>query len=136
MSARSERIRLPATGAAPRLARELVVAVCEGLPNDLIVAAELLTSELVTNAVTHPDSAPDSDPTVTVQIWRTQDLLRVEVIDDEPTPLPPVGAPSALAEHGWGLHLVDELADTWGSHPLSVGVGKTVWFELQISTQG
>lgn len=138
MGAVSERIQLLATAAAPRLARRQVAAVCDGMAEGLVVVAELLTSELVTNAVVHPaaDTRGADQPAITVHIRRTEDRLRVEVSDHDPSPVPTPASPSALLDHGWGLHLVTELATAWGSHSLSVGVGKTVWFEIELAVPG
>ena len=125
-----ERLHLPATEVAPRLARQRVVELCHGLAEDVVMAAELLTSELVTNAVIHPrPTAHGGGNAVVVHLHRTPDRLRVEVIDHDPQPPRPAPAPEDLG-HGWGLHLLDRLATAWGVHPLSVGVGKTVWFEI------
>ncbi|MEU9734429.1 ATP-binding protein [Streptomyces sp. NPDC048002] len=84
--------------------------------------AELLTSELVTNALVHTDR--DAVLTATVG----PDGLRVEVRDfvaDRPRPCVPNADDGT---HGRGLVLVDSLADSWGVRPH--GVGKAVWFEL------
>ncbi|MEU5276212.1 ATP-binding protein [Streptomyces asoensis] len=84
--------------------------------------AELLTSELVTNALVHTDD--DALLTATV----SPSGLRVEVRDSaahRPRPRVP-GADEAT--HGRGLVLVESLADTWGVR--AQGGGKVVWFEL------
>ncbi|WP_432057927.1 ATP-binding protein [Streptomyces sp. bgisy022] len=83
--------------------------------------AELLTSELVTNALVHTDH--DAVLTATVG----PDGLHVEVRDftaREPRPRPP----DPDRTHGRGLALVEALADAWGIR--AHGVGKAVWFEL------
>ncbi|MFF1548171.1 ATP-binding protein [Streptomyces sp. NPDC058291] len=84
--------------------------------------AELLTSELVTNALVHTDD--DAVLTATV----SSSGLRVEVRDfvaRRPRP----SAPTAdEGTHGRGLVLVESLADTWGVR--AQGGGKVVWFEL------
>ncbi|MEV0847418.1 ATP-binding protein [Streptomyces sp. NPDC049954] len=84
--------------------------------------AELLTSELVTNALVH--TAHDAVVTATVG----PQGVRVEVRDftgHRPRPRTPVPD-----EHtgGRGLGLVQSLADSWGVRAL--GVGKVVWFQL------
>ncbi|MEU7412013.1 ATP-binding protein [Streptomyces sp. NPDC042638] len=84
--------------------------------------AELLTSELVTNALLHTDD--DAVLTAVVEPGG----LRVEVRDfvaRRPEPYAPVTDDDT---HGRGLLLVQSLADTWGVR--SHGVGKSVWFEL------
>lgn len=84
--------------------------------------AELLLSELVTNALIHTGHGA----VVTVSVAPT--ALRVEVRDFVPG-LPLSYVPNADdGTHGRGLFLVQSLADAWGvgAHAL----GKVVWFEL------
>ncbi|AYA21026.1 ATP-binding protein [Streptomyces alfalfae] len=84
--------------------------------------AELLTSELVTNALVHTDD----DAVVTASVGPRG--LRVEVRDfagNRPEPRAPDPDDST---HGRGLVLVQSLADAWGVR--AHGVGKAVWFEL------
>lgn len=84
--------------------------------------AELLTSELVTNALVHTDR--DAILTATVRPGR----LRVEVRDFVGR-RPKLCVPNADdGTHGRGLMLVQSLADAWGVR--ADGVGKVVWFEL------
>ena len=84
--------------------------------------AELLTSELVTNALVHTDD--DAVLTATV----SPSGLRVEVRDGA-AGRPRPGAPTPdEGTHGRGLILVESLADTWGVR--AQGGGKVVWFEL------
>ncbi|MFG3020056.1 ATP-binding protein [Streptomyces sp. NPDC048254] len=84
--------------------------------------AELLTSELVTNALVHTDR----EAVLTAVVGPGQ--LRVEVRDFVGR-RPRVCAPdSGDGTHGRGLVLVDSLADAWGVQPHEVG--KSVWFEL------
>ncbi|MFF9350014.1 ATP-binding protein [Streptomyces sp. NPDC014734] len=84
--------------------------------------AELLLSELVTNALIHTDGGA----VLTVSV--TAARLRVEVRDFG-SGLPVSHVPDADdGTHGRGLVLVRGLADAWGigAHAL----GKVVWFEL------
>ncbi|WP_055573945.1 ATP-binding protein [Streptomyces prasinopilosus] len=84
--------------------------------------AELLTTELVTNALVHTGRAAVLTATVGPR------GLRVEVrdfADHEPRPRAPDAGEST---HGRGLVLVECLADAWGIR--AHGVGKAVWFEL------
>ncbi|MGP4047606.1 ATP-binding protein [Streptomyces sp. 2A115] len=84
--------------------------------------AELLTSELVTNALIHTDR----DAMLTATVGPRG--LRVEVRDFVGR-RPRLRVPNADdGTHGRGLVLVQSLADAWGVR--AHGVGKVVWFEL------
>ncbi|PWI20408.1 hypothetical protein DI272_10725 [Streptomyces sp. Act143] len=84
--------------------------------------AELLTSELVTNALVHTDH----DAVLTATVGPRG--LRVEVRDFVAR-RPRLRVPNADdGTHGRGLFLVQSLADAWGVR--AHGVGKAVWFEL------
>ncbi|MFI8519399.1 ATP-binding protein [Streptomyces sp. NPDC085481] len=84
--------------------------------------AELLTTELVTNALIHTDHGA----VVTATVAPAQ--LRVEVRDFV-SGLAATHVPHADdGTHGRGLVLVQALADSWGVE--NHGVGKVVWFEL------
>jgi anti-sigma regulatory factor (Ser/Thr protein kinase) len=88
----------------------------------MIPTAALLTSELVTNAVVHVGG------TITVRACCDNDhLVRVEVHDQSPVS-PATGTKALEALGGRGLHLVDAMAEAWGSR--TTGSGKVVWFEL------
>jgi anti-sigma regulatory factor (Ser/Thr protein kinase) len=88
-------------------------------------ALELVTSELFTNAIRHGRGA------VTVRIECDDEIVRLEVSDQgggRPT-LQPVDSSGSVIG-GWGLHLVDQLAEAWGSE---VRDGRTVvWVERTI----
>ncbi|MEU2924430.1 ATP-binding protein [Streptomyces sp. NPDC007251] len=84
--------------------------------------AELLTSELVTNALVHTDD--DAVLTAVVEPGG----LRVEVRDFVARRPELTGPGSDEDTHGRGMLLVQSLADAWGVRPH--GVGKSVWFEL------
>ena len=86
----------------------------------------LLVSELVTNAVRHAGVGPDRSLRVKLNRWPRR--VRVEVahpgrgFDHPPVP------PSPDMTGGWGLVLVDRIADCWG---ITSETGSTcVWFEL------
>ena len=83
--------------------------------------AELLVSELATNAVIHAHTP------MRLSVWLHDDRLRVEVRDDDPTP-PRELHPDPLAPGGRGVLLVHTLAAAWGVNRNERG--KTVWFEL------
>ncbi|MEU6477570.1 ATP-binding protein [Streptomyces sp. NPDC047017] len=117
---RLERADLRAVSEARRALRELLRPWGR---TDTSEVAELLTSELVTNALVHTDD--DAILTATVS---PRGGLRVEVRDfvgRGPRPRRPVAGEDT---NGRGLFLVESLADDWGVCPH--GVGKSVWFEL------
>ncbi|MEU1328351.1 ATP-binding protein [Streptomyces sp. NPDC005865] len=84
--------------------------------------AELLTSELVTNALVHTDH----DAFVTATVGPRG--LRVEVRDFAGSRPEPRVPDADSGTNGRGLVLVQALADAWGVRVH--GVGKVVWFEL------
>ncbi|WP_344571032.1 ATP-binding SpoIIE family protein phosphatase [Kitasatospora viridis] len=93
---------------------------------ELIDTAELLTSELVTNAIRHTDR----DAMFTARLYREdrrEPRLRIEV-EDESDLWPKRRTPGEQASSGRGLMLVEALADGWGVEPR--GTGKRMWFEL------
>lgn len=109
---------------AATLARAAVAAIGSPLPEAVMRDAELLTSEVVTNAVTHGASGPSDELTVRVV---ADGYVRVEVVDPGP-PFDVDAAEPAPRPGGWGLFLVDTLATAWGIDP--EGAGKRVWFEI------
>ncbi|WP_405609569.1 SpoIIE family protein phosphatase [Streptomyces sp. NBC_01508] len=89
--------------------------------------AELMVSELVTNAVRHARIRH-----VGLRLVRN-DALLCEVTDDEPAPASLLAA-TADDEFGRGLRIVSRLARGWGSS--SSAQGKTVWFEQSLAGKG
>jgi anti-sigma regulatory factor (Ser/Thr protein kinase) len=76
---------------------------------------ETITSELVTNAIQHADSAVTE--TIRVTLARTQDHDAVIVVVSDSSPHGPViRAPSADSEPGRGLQIVASLSAHWGWH--------------------
>ncbi|MDH6579233.1 anti-sigma regulatory factor (Ser/Thr protein kinase) [Kitasatospora sp. MAP5-34] len=95
-----------------------------GVP-ELADTAELLVSELVTNALVHTERGAVFDAVLTPEL-----RLRVEV-QDGTSRLPGRRPPSDFATSGRGLLLVEALADDWGVKLR--GDGKVTWFELGAS---
>ncbi|MFF4030018.1 ATP-binding protein [Streptomyces sviceus] len=91
---------------------------------DLVDTAELLVSELATNALLHSASR------FTLTLSAAHGVLRCEVADSGRRT--PQVLDAGVAENGRGMFLVEALALRWGCH--QDGTGKTVWFEL--GTQG
>lgn len=115
------RADLKAVGEVRRDLRELMRHRCR---TDAAEVAELLITELVTNALVHTDRGAE----VHASLAATR--LRVEVRDyaaRRPRPYVPTADDGT---HGRGLVLVQALADNWGVDALALGSGKVVWFEL------
>jgi anti-sigma regulatory factor (Ser/Thr protein kinase) len=137
----ARRVRLSAEPGSAAMARAEVAAAIRawGIDVDPDVAL-LLTSELVTNAVTHgaaardPRDADPGDPAGQVILAITADAagLRVDVHDGSADP--PVLTMAALdtggadQESGRGLLLVTSLSAEWGCYPTPAG--KAVYFTL------
>ncbi len=116
--ARTSRVFEPTRSAVPR-ARWFVAAALRaaGLSHS---PADLLTSELASNAVDHSITPFE----VSVLIG---DEVRVEVVDGSAAvPVRVTAAPDA--ERGRGLWVVDALASAWSVEPSARG--KTVWFTV------
>jgi anti-sigma regulatory factor (Ser/Thr protein kinase) len=96
-------------------------ALAGGSEQDVCDTAELLTSELVTNALLHAGTD------LTVHVESTDLGIRIAV-DDGSDELPRVGALDDAACGGRGLPLVAALAARWGYEALPSG--KRVWFEV------
>lgn len=127
----SERLLLPADPSSIARARHWAASLARrvhaGPATERTV--ELLTSELLTNAVVHTGShAP-----ISVCAQLRDDAVRVAVTDTDPT-LPVVRPTSPGRPGGNGMRIVDTLSSTWGVdlHP---GVGKTVWFEAAVGSR-
>jgi anti-sigma regulatory factor (Ser/Thr protein kinase) len=121
------RVNLPRDLAAARLARvwlEEKLAPLDVEPARL-GTIELLVTELVTNVVEHTDSAP----TLVVQADGARLLVQVE---DGGGGMPQVAERDPERLGGWGLQIVDQLADSWGASYREDGT-KVLWFELAVS---
>jgi anti-sigma regulatory factor (Ser/Thr protein kinase) len=119
-------LELPPDHTAAAHAREFVARTLRSWGCDGIVAdAELLVSELVTNAILHARS------TATVNIEREPEL-RVSVCDHS-TAVPRVRNYGPTAVTGRGMLLVDRISRRWGVD--ISGNGKCVWFEIDADAQ-
>jgi anti-sigma regulatory factor (Ser/Thr protein kinase) len=108
-----------APGEARKFLRE---ASCRTHHARVMDEAELLVSELVTNAVVH------GAPPLTVSVECDGTGLRVAVTDgSDRSPVPREA--DADAESGRGIFLVDVISERWGVAP-NRGDGKVVWFTL------
>jgi anti-sigma regulatory factor (Ser/Thr protein kinase) len=125
---RAFRIPLLADLTAVASARAVIEDVIRAwrVPVDADVAV-LLTSELMTNAVTH--GTKETGEFVLLAVACDAAVLRVEVHDGSGD-LPVLDIAPADAETGRGLLLVTSLSAEWGSQRTSEG--KAVYFTLQL----
>jgi anti-sigma regulatory factor (Ser/Thr protein kinase) len=113
---------------APSLARAAIAGFSEDreIGETTRATLTLLISEVVTNAVIHPDAEPPSDIRLRARI--ADGVMRVEVTDQgsgfEPTP-----RDATRSDRGYGLYLLDKQAMRWGVERRG---GTTVWFELTL----
>jgi anti-sigma regulatory factor (Ser/Thr protein kinase) len=120
-------VPLSATRRGARLARLLAAEQLDawGVPSE---PARLIVAELAANAVLH-GRVPGRSFRLALAVT-VQGVLRIEVTDPSGDVLPVrESAAAEPAESGYGLLLVEELADRWGVRRGPVPC-KTVWAEL------
>lgn len=115
-----------APGRARALVRELLASWA--VSEDRADTAELLLSELVTNAVRHARAPQGRD--IGIRIARYDGRLRVEVADAGPAVKLTPQVVADWEERGRGLAIVAALAERWGQCPRLHGIGKAVWAEV------
>ncbi|MFF9350707.1 ATP-binding protein [Streptomyces sp. NPDC014734] len=131
-------LQLPRDPRAPGVARAILRTVLRvhGMA-ELIEIAELLASEMVTNAYLH-----SSGPYSLRLCDAGRSRIRLGVRDTSPhIPAPfrrVADTPTELAERGRGLYLVTLYAESWGAVPLRRGLpgrgGKLLWVECAAKT--
>lgn len=119
-------ISLPARATSASTARRFVTGQLEAWDAGSVLDAVLLgVSEVVTNAVVHAHSRAE------LGLSLSEGVLRVEVRDFGPTPIPSARRPATAEDtHGRGLMLVQAVTDRWGMS--DEPEGKVVWFELAL----
>jgi anti-sigma regulatory factor (Ser/Thr protein kinase) len=121
---------------AASVARHAVAGLAPYLHPSVAENAELLVSELVTNSVRHAGLPVDAS--IEFSVRASHETLMIEVADagqgfDHPSPARPLAVAGTEAASGWGLFLVDQIADRWGAAQVD---GETrVWFELSPGTR-
>jgi anti-sigma regulatory factor (Ser/Thr protein kinase) len=114
-------------GSGPEAAASARIAISKlraDLDPPLIETLRLLVTELITNSVRH--TAADS---LTLSVAIGKSAVLTEVADTGPGFDPQCVEHSADEDTGWGLFLVQRLADRWGVR--HEGPNKRVWFELR-----
>jgi anti-sigma regulatory factor (Ser/Thr protein kinase) len=87
--------------------------------------SEVVVSELVTNAVRYAGGDLE------IRLELRDDHLRIEVTDPLRDCLPVLCPEPPREDGGFGLHIVDAIAQDWGCHPTDGH--KTVWAELDLT---
>lgn len=136
--ARGCQLQLAAVPEAVAAARRFVTATLQAwsVIQEVVETAELVTSELGTNAVerTMLAAKQDSDPRRVLGVWRVGvcslgPRVLVEVWDADPA-APVLQEQSLDADHGRGLFLVASLSARWGHYRPRAG-GKVVWAQIE-----
>jgi anti-sigma regulatory factor (Ser/Thr protein kinase) len=117
----SSTYELPSRPSSARLARRLTRGALGGCPESIVETAELLITELISNAILHASSPP------VMHIDVDRGTVRISV-SDESGNIPQVRHGELEDEGGRGLMLVQSLASSWGC-TLTSG-GKQIWFIL------
>lgn len=113
---------LPPDASSSRTARHWVGSRLVALRLEpLADAVELLTSEIVTNALLHAGTE------MVLRLEPADGGVQVQVTDGSPVP-PSRRRYSSTATTGRGVAVLDDLADEWGWTPEPTG--KTVWFRV------
>ncbi|MEV6792200.1 SpoIIE family protein phosphatase [Streptomyces sp. NPDC051320] len=114
--------RFPQRTESVSLARRFVRAALDGLASEVVDTAQLLVSELVTNAVLHACTEVEVSASV------LDGRVCVRVSDHQPCRVLMPQYSHPYAGTGYGLDVVEQLASR---HGVDTGEeGKTVWFEL------
>ena len=115
------RMRLGSGPEAAAEARRAIADLRADLDPPLMETMRLLVTELITNTVRHTNC-----DALTLRVAIGKSAVLAEVCDEAPAFDP---QPSEAADDGWGLFLVERLAESWGVK--DDGGSKRVWFELQ-----
>ena len=125
-TSRSATMLVPAEATGPSRVRQWMTTRLRdwSVPEPVIGAAILCTSELTTNALLHAGTPAQ------VHIDLNAERLLVSVADTGTRGNVARARTDALSSRGRGLGLIEELSDTWGTDPTVRG--STVWFEMLI----
>ena|SRR5918999_5993638 len=121
--------RIPSGMSAPAIARATVSAATPGLDAETVYVLQLLTSELVTDAVGHGDD-PFADDVILRLDCEDDDRVYVEVVSSDDR-FDPLVRRRPSSTNGHGLFLVDQLVTRWGTD--TDGSRTKVWFELPVA---
>lgn len=116
-------LRISGGPEAAARARRAIASLRTDLDPSMEETLRLLVTELVANSVRHANA-----DAVTLRVVVGPSAVRTEVTDSGPG-FDPAHTGSPRDDHtGWGLFLVESLADRWGV--AKAGHATRVWFEL------
>jgi anti-sigma regulatory factor (Ser/Thr protein kinase) len=110
----------------PRTARDAARALSPPISERRLDDVRLLISEMVTNSIRHAGMRPEEWIRVRMQIGGGR--VRIEVSDPGAGFERPLN-PEPLSESGWGMYLLEEIADRWG---VDRNGATRVWFEIDL----
>ncbi len=116
-------LRLAGGPDAASMARRAIARLEGDLQPDTVDVIRLLVTELVTNSVRHAEAQA-----VDMRVYVTRNYVRLEVTDRGPGFQFEGREEGQDLEGGWGLYLVDRLADRWGV--TNEGGASRVWAEI------
>jgi anti-sigma regulatory factor (Ser/Thr protein kinase) len=123
---RCVRLRIAGGPLAPARARAWLQSAAAWLPEDVERSLLLLTSELVNNSVRHGRAGERE--VIEIEVRATPEGVRAQVTDPGPGFSPRARTGDLEEPGGWGLVLVESMAERWG---VERDDGATaVWFEL------
>jgi anti-sigma regulatory factor (Ser/Thr protein kinase) len=117
-------MRLPGDRDAAARARRALAQLRGDLDPPLMETLRLLVTELVTNSVRHTRAK-----TVVLRVLVGRSAVWTEVTDAGPGFDTPATVRASNDGTGWGLFLVERLAERWGVNQSDAGT--KVWFELR-----
>src|SRR5262245_49341538 len=126
MAMQEAKVLFQPEASAPAMGRRVLDGLSDTMAPSILDDARLLLTELLTNAIQHAHLSLDDR--ISVSVRREPTGLLVEVADPGDG-MPPSGERRPGSGSGWGLILLDRLADEWGIEPLSDG-GTLAWFRL------
>jgi anti-sigma regulatory factor (Ser/Thr protein kinase) len=118
-------IMFDAGPSAASAARNALLALDGRVDSELLNDIRLLVSELVTNSIRHSEIGVEDRVTLDVAV--TENVIRVEVADSGKGFEPAPREADQTRPGGWGLYLVDRIADRWG---VACNNLTRVWFEI------
>lgn len=126
-SATNIRVEFESSPAAAAWARNALLPLDDRVEPVVMEDVKLLVSELVTNSVRHAGMGANDH--VELDVLLDDGTLHVQVADTGSGFEPRERTAEATKPGGWGLYLVEKLADRWGVARNSL---TRVWFEIDL----